>query len=438
MTAESASAGPALLTPDFAPHCYWWDATPPAELGEPTLPARADAVVVGSGYTGLNAALQLARAGRSTLVLDAEAIGWGCSTRNGGQVSTSIKPGFEALAAAHGRDRARRIIAEGHRSLAWLGEFLDAEAIACDFRVCGRFHAAHSAREYDALARQLENAPGGIAVPAEMVPRSEQAREIGTDAYHGGVVFTRHAALDPARYHRGLFDRVVAAGATIVPHCAVSGIRRDGGEFRVATSRGTVAARDVIVATNGYTGRATPWLRRRVIPIGSYIIATEPIAPADMAHILPTDRVVTDTRKVVYYYRASPDRTRILFGGRVAWDETDPRVSAPRLKAELARLFPALAGTRVSHSWMGFVAYTFDALMHTGRHDGIHYAAGYCGSGVGMASYLGMKLGLKALGRREGETAFDGLRFPTRPYYFGWPWFLAPSIAYYRWRDRRS
>jgi glycine/D-amino acid oxidase-like deaminating enzyme len=148
--------------------------------------------------------------------------------------------------------------------------------------------------------------------------------------------------------------------------------------------------------------------------------------------------MVTDTRKVVYYYRASPDRTRILFGGRVAWNETDPRVSAPRLKAELARLFPDLAGIRISHSWMGFVAYTFDALMHTGRRDGVLYAGGYCGSGVGMASYLGMKLGLKALGDGDGATALDDLPFPARPYYFGRPWFLGPSIAYYRWVDSRS
>ena len=175
-----------------------------------------------------------------------------------------------------------------------------------------------------------------------------------------------------------------------------------------------------------------------MIPIGSYIIATEPIAAETMDRILPSDRMVTDTRKVIYYYRASPDRTRVLFGGRVSWNETDPRVSAPLLKAEMARLFPELADVRVSHSWMGFVGFTFDTLMHTGTHDGVHFATGYCGSGIAMASYLGMKVGLKVLGQREGETAFDGLPFPTRPYYFGTPWFLGAAIAYYRWHDRHS
>lgn len=430
--------GADLFTPDFKALPYWWEQTPRPDLGKPSLPARADVVVVGSGYTGLNAALQTARGGRSTVVVDTEAAGWGCSTRNGGQVSSSVKPSYADLAARHGQERAQKIIAEGHRSLAWLGEFLTEEQIDCDYRVSGRLHAAHSERQYEALARLHANPPAGIDLAAELVPRAEQAREIGTDAYHGGIVYTRHAAVDPARYHRGLLERVAAAGAEIVPNCKVTAIEPLGSGFRVSTARSEITARDVIVGTNAYSGRVTPWLRRRVIPIGSYIIATEPIPRETMDRLFPTDRMVTDTRKVIYYYRASPDRTRILFGGRVSWNETDPLKSAPRLHTEMVRLFPELTNVRVSHSWMGFVAYTFDQLMHTGTHDGIHYAAGYCGSGVGMASYLGMKLGLKVLGKPEGATAFDNLPFPTRSYYTGYPWFLGAAISYYRWLDRRS
>jgi glycine/D-amino acid oxidase-like deaminating enzyme len=218
----------------------------------------------------------------------------------------------------------------------------------------------------------------------------------------------------------------------------VTGLTNRGDSVTLATARGGITARNVIVATNGYTGALTPWLRRRVIPIGSYIIATEPIAPELMARLFPTDRVVTDTRKVVYYYRPSPDRTRILFGGRVSIAETDPRKSAAPLKAEMARLFPELATVRVSRSWMGFVAYTFDTLPHLGAHDGIHYAMGYCGSGIGMASYLGMKLAKQLLGSDDGRTAFDDIPFASRPYYFGRPWFLTPAIAWYRWKDRHG
>jgi glycine/D-amino acid oxidase-like deaminating enzyme len=193
----------------------------------------------------------------------------------------------------------------------------------------------------------------------------------------------------------------------------------------------------VVVATNGYTGPLTPWLRRRVIPIGSYIIATEPLAPELARELIPHNRIVSDTRRVVYYYRLSPDGRRMLFGGRVSTHETDPRISGPLLRDDMVALFPQLAATRISHSWAGFVAYSFDSLMHIGRHAGLHFAMGYCGSGVGMASYLGMRLGQQVLGLPEGRTAFDDLPFPTRPLYTGKPWFLAASVRYYRWLDRR-
>jgi glycine/D-amino acid oxidase-like deaminating enzyme len=173
-----------------------------------------------------------------------------------------------------------------------------------------------------------------------------------------------------------------------------------------------------------------------VIPIGSYIIATEELPKELVDRLFPTSQIVSDTRKVVYYYRLSPDRRRILFGGRVSHAETDPRVSGPLLHAELVRLFPELRGTKISHSWMGFVAYTFDTLAHAGSQDGLHYAMGYCGSGVSMASYLGMRTGQKVLGLEQGRTGFDGVRFQTRPLYHGRPWFLAASVAYYRWLDR--
>ena len=191
----------------------------------------------------------------------------------------------------------------------------------------------------------------------------------------------------------------------------------------------------MIVATNGYTGGLTPWQRRRVIPIGSYMIATEPLPEAQMDRLMPRDRVHSDTRKMVYYYRASPDRRRVLFGGRVSAGEVDPRVGVPRLHAEMTRIFPELAETRVTHGWMGFVGYTFDKLPHLGRRDGIHYALGYCGSGVSLASYFGARIGQQLLGRAEGRTGLDGLRFSGRPYYWGRPWFLAPAIRYYRWHD---
>ena len=199
-----------------------------------------------------------------------------------------------------------------------------------------------------------------------------------------------------------------------------------------------VEARDVIVATNGYTGADAPWQRRRVIPIGSYMLATEPLDDALIRRLMPTRRMITDTRRLVVYYRTCPEHRRILFGGRVSIHETDASAAAPALHALMVRRFPELARTPITHAWMGFVAYTFDEMPHLGEHDGVHYAMGYCGSGVAMASYLGRKTGLAVLGSPQADSPLARTRFASRPYYFGRPWFLAPSIRYYQWRDERG
>ena len=425
-----------LFTADFKAEPYWWEDAPPPVDGEAPLPARADVAIIGSGYTGLHAALQTARAGRDTVVLEAEAAGHGCSSRNGGQVSIGYRPTHAELRRDLGRTLADRVHRESFDAFDYLGDFIEREEIDCAWRRVGRFHGAHLPGSYEALAREIETEPKEHPVEAYMVPRAEQRNEIGSDAYHGGVVYPQHASLHPGLYYLGLLAKAQGAGARVLTRCRVATVDKDGDEFVLHTARGPLRARDVVVATNGYTGPLSPWHRRRVIPIGSYVIATEPIGANLMQTISPKDRVVSDSRKVVFYYRASPDRKRILFGGRVALRETDPTVSAPRLHAVMRRVFPELAETRISHSWVGFVAYTFDSMPHIGVQDGVHYAMGYCGSGLSLASYCGMRVGQKVLGAREGDTALDNLPFKTRPLYRGDPWFLGPAILFYKVRDR--
>lgn len=427
-----------LQTANYRETPYWWDQVDPLNLPKPAFRSHADVVVIGSGYTGLHAALELTRGGRDTLILEAGEPGAGCSTRNGGQVSTSIKPTVAQLARKFGEDRAHAIHAEGTASLDWIAEFVNSEDIPCDFHVAGRYHAAHSPQHYEDLVKSIASPESGEDGGAYAVPRAEQRTELGSDIYHGGVVFPRHASLHPAKYYRGLLDRVLAAETEIHANCPAFSIEKQSDGFIVSTPEGEIRARDVIIGTNGYTDSAVPWHRRRVIPIGSYIITTEPLPRVTIDDLFPTDRVVSDTRKVIYYYRASPDRTRVIFGGRVSSNETNPSVSGPKLHAEMRRLFPQLEGTRISHSWFGSVAYTFDDLMHTGTHDGAHYAMGYCGSGIAMASYLGMRMGQRVLGLSAGKTAFDDIPFPTRPLYTGKPWFLPAAVAWYRWKDSRA
>ena len=433
----ASTAHPAsIFADDYKDSAFWWDTTPAPEADAALIPKTADVVVIGSGYTGLCAAIQTARAGRGTIVLDAERLGWGCSTRNGGQVTGLLKPSYSVLARKYGADQALKILQEGPNSMAFLRDFIDEEGIDCDVRRNGKFRAAHNPSQYEVMARSLANPVRGLEVEADMVPRFEQHREIGTDSYHGGAVIHSHFAIDPAKYHGELVHRARSAGAQLVDHCAVSKPGRSGRFHVVDTARGTIRARDVIVATSGYTDRALPGFRRRVIPIGSYIIATEQLPEQTVRGIIPNDRIVTDTRKLVYYYRTSPDRRRILFGGRVSLTETDPRLSAPLLRNELVRLFPQIADVRLSYSWMGYVDFTFDQLPHIGQLGDVHYAMGYCGSGIATASYLGTRVGQKLIGSPEGRTALDQSNFSTRPFYFGHPWFLAPSVHYYRILDK--
>jgi glycine/D-amino acid oxidase-like deaminating enzyme len=426
----------AVFAPDFKAQPWWWEAAPPAPPDAEPLPARADVLVVGSGYTGLHAALVAARGGRDTLIVDAGALGEGCSTRNGGQISPSIKPSFDDLERRHGAQIAMAVRRSGIDALGFIAAFIESEGIDCSLARAGRFQGAHTPAHYERLARAHAAQPESLRLDAHMVPRAEQHSEIGTDFYHGGIVHPGHLTLHPALYHAGLVERARAAGVALRAGCRAQIIVRDGEGFRVQTSRGEVCARDVVVATNGYTGTVTPWQRRRVIPIGSYMIATEEIAPALADELSPTRRAMSDSRRVVFYYRLSPDGRRVLFGGRVALSETDPRISGPRLHRELVRIFPQLARTRITHSWAGFVAYTFDTLPHLGSHDGLHYAMGYCGSGVSLASWFGMCLGHKLLGNPEGRTPLDGIAFQTRPLYDGTPWFLATAVGWYKLLDR--
>ena len=425
-----------LFTENYKNTPYWWDRTPRPTIKEIPLPKETDVLVIGSGYTGLCTAIQTCRNGLDTVVLDVQDAGWGGSSRNGGQVSPNIKPSFQKLSRKYGEEPARALLKEGNDALKWIGDFIQKENIDCDFRRVGRYYGAHSFSQFKHLEKKINEQPDGLQLDVNLIPKSQQHTEIGSDFYHGGIVHKNHASLDPARFHQGLLEGALTSGAQIKTHCAVNKIEKKGGIFQIHTEAGTMSAREVVVATSGYTGTATPWHRRRVIPIGSYIISTELLAEDLVNELIPRDRVITDSRKLVVYYRASPDRKRILFGGRVSLNETDPDKCAKPLHKKLTQIFPQLAKIKVSHSWMGFVGFTFDHMPHTGDKEGVHYAMGYCGSGVCLSSYFGTKLGQRLAGLSQGNTVFTDITFQTRPFYKGNPWFLAPSILYFQFRDR--
>ncbi|MCP3689642.1 MAG: FAD-binding oxidoreductase [Gammaproteobacteria bacterium] len=425
-----------IFTDDFKPQPYWWDDTPQPVSILQSLPKKVDVLVVGSGYTGLNCAIQTARGGRDTLVIDSQSLGWGCSARNGGQISGEIKPGYAQLKRKYGEDKAFALTQEARIALDWVQQFIHEEQIDCDLRPCGRFNAAHSPRQFRRLVEYAENQPSGLEQDLIIVDRQHQASEIDSDFYHGGLVIPAHSSLDPAKYHQGLYQRAIDSGCNAIGDCEALHIERQHKGFIVTTSIGKLEARNIVIATSGYTGPVSPWQRRRLIPIGSYMLATEELDAALVQQLLPQDRVFSDTRKLVVYFRRSPDSKQILFGGRVSVFESDPVKSASALRQEMLRILPQLSTARLSHAWMGFVGFSFDYLPHLGEQDGIYYAMGYCGSGICLASYFGNRLGRQLLGDAEARIAFNDVDFPTRPFYNGRPWFLAAAVQYYQLRDR--
>jgi glycine/D-amino acid oxidase-like deaminating enzyme len=395
---------------------YWWEAAPRPEESLVELPGEVDVLIVGGGFSGLCTARVLAQAGKSVLVCEANFTGYGASTRNGGMLGPSFhKLGVRGLTARYGIERTHAILRQSIGFVEFVRTLTEEENIDCDFHQSGRFRCASRPSHYEQMARELET-------------------QVET---HGGVRYHIDGGLHPAKYHDGLLRVVRDAGAVFSPHTEVTNLQRNEHGFRVATTRGNVDAGQVAICTNGYTGNATPWFRRRLLPIRSAMIATEPLSPDLMQILMPTRRMYGDSRRVMAYYRPSPDGKRVLFGGRAAGPGDRPETNARDLRMMMLDVFPELDQARITHSWSGFVAYTFDHAPHLGEQDGLFYAMGYCGSGVARSSFFGTKLGHKMLGNEEeGRTAFDDMPFETKPFYTGNPWFLPALVRWHRLVDR--
>lgn len=401
-------------------------------------PERVDVAVVGGGYTGLAAALALARRGAAAAVLEARTLGWGASSRNGGMALTGLKREAADLIGRYGRAAARRMFAASLAAIDCVEQIVGSEGIACDFARCGHLLLAYKPAHVRALHHDAELMAREFGHRTCVIPRGDLRAEIGSDAYHGGLVDEVSAGLHPARYVAGLARAAERAGATLCERAPVERIARAPGGFRLSTPRGDVRAEAVFIATGGYTGRATPALRRRIIPIGSYIIATEPL-PEDLARELsPRNRMIFDTKRFLYYFRLTPDR-RMLFGGRAGFFPETPatvRESAAILRRGMIAVYPQLGDARIEHAWGGTLDFTFDMMPHAGQEDGLHYALGYAGHGVAMATYLGTVMGAQIAGAPEANP-FADLRLPGAPLglYRERPWFLPFAGAWYKALD---
>jgi glycine/D-amino acid oxidase-like deaminating enzyme len=419
-------------------HSYWLDTAPAgADYSNVEVPNTADVAVVGGGLTGLSTAIHVARKGASVALFEKERIGWGASGRNGGMATTGLAVGISTLTARFDLDTSRRMFQAYNAAVDLVEQLVREESIECHFSRWGKLTLASKPAHFADLVATHEMLARDFGHPTTVVPRSELKNEIDTSYYHGGLVDRLGAGLHVGKFVRGLATVAARLGVRLIEQTPVLRLQRISGHVHdVHTSRGTTRASQVLVGTDGYTGFATPWHRRRIIPVGSFIIVTEPLGRALASELMPTGRMASDTKNLLFYFRLTPD-DRLLFGGRAQYALSGPAAnlkSARILRQGMLEVFPQLSNVQIDYAWGGDVGLTMDRLCHAGEHEGLYYSLGYNGHGVQMSTYMGKQMAEVMAGTPEANPWY-GLPFPAVPLHFGPPWFLPFADLYYRIKD---
>jgi gamma-glutamylputrescine oxidase len=427
-----------IFADDFKVAPYWWEDAAPFHVTA-SLPDEAELLIVGAGFCGLGAARRALELGIRPVVLDSQAIAGGASSRSGAMVSSGQK--FLITGASAGLDSdvlsdLTSAHAEAFGHVRALASSLDMEGV---FQASGRLFLAavpQHMRRFGELARRLSEA-GGLTT--RVLGRQDLSAEIASSHYHGGLLVEEFGGLHPARFAMALARDVARRGAILRSQTAVKSVRREGNGYRVRTSAGDMRAREVLFATNAYTDGSLPSVRRRLASVGSYMLATAPLAPGMVDALMPGRRMFSDSKRNLWYFRPTPDGTRILFGARPGLSPRDPETAARLLHRYLTRVWPELAEVRISHAWTGAVAMTRSHLQHIGQHEGGWFAVGCNGSGAAIMPWLGRLAVERMLGERTTPTVFERLPFTRLPNAGGWPWYVplaAGAFGFMDWLDR--
>jgi len=418
---------------------YWQD-TAPAFTGGAAGPVTGqyDVAVIGAGFTGLGAARKLAQQGRRVVVLESKTVGFGASGRNGGHLNNGIAHSFLHAKGMFGAERAKAMYRAFDQGIETLERIIAEEGIACDFRRSGKLKLASKPAHYDSIARNFEAIHREVDPDTALLSKSDLAGEIGSDAFHGGMLQRKSAMMHMGRFVVGLAEAAARHGAVIHENAPVTARRPNGKGWELTTPQGTIRADKVFLATGAYTTGAFGYFRRRIVPVGSFLLATRPLTDAETAAAMPGNRTCVTSLNVGNYFRLSPDN-RLIFGGRARFsarsDQQSDAKSGAILQAALAGIFPQLAGVEVDYCWGGLVDMTKDRFPRAGQADGVYYSMGYSGHGAQIATHMGEIMADLMTGRIDRNPWAD-IPWHAVPGHFGQPWFLPLVGTYYKLLDR--
>jgi len=403
-----------------------------------SIPESVDVAVIGGGFTGISAARTLAKRGVKVAVLEANTIGWGASSRNGGMTLTGLKVSMQTVIKKYGRDLARRLFRCSLDSVDTVEQIVEEENIDCGFARTGHLLTANKPQHYDGFKGDVDFMAKEFGHAVRLVPKDQLQAEIGSSAYHGALVDEVSGGLNPAQYVTGLAAAAEKAGALLCAQARVTSLERRGTRFFIQTERGSLAADSIFVGTSGYTSGVTKNLQKRIIPIGSFIIATERLSDGLARELSPKNRMIFDSMHYLNYFRLWDNR--MIFGGRAAFFPENKNTiarSAEILQREMVDVYPQLKNTKVEYVWGGTLDFAFDMMTHVGECDGVYYSLGYAGHGVAMATYLGKTVAEAIMNGNIQEHPFAQFEFPGAPLglYGGRPWFLPFAGAWHKILD---